>query len=95
MIPLDYFEREQDAANRVSTERLSFAPLQLAAEYFEKCFLESQQLRGIFRPNAAHNISISHRHANLSIETQVGFLLSGLHLDLNLHRIAHNDGPMR
>src|ERR1019366_7594444 len=43
----------------------------------------------MFRLNAAHDITVSHWHADLSIETQIRFLLPGLDLDFDLDRIAH------
>src|SRR5260370_1224520 len=45
--------------------------------------------------STVHTPAVSHRHADLSIQTQVTFFLSGLDLDFDLDRIAHYHWTMR
>jgi hypothetical protein len=75
--------------------RSPLSPFELGGEHFEKCLLETQQPRCVLSSDAPDHITVSHGHADLSIEAEVGFLLAGLDLNFNLDRIAHHHGAMR
>src|SRR5438876_10651230 len=69
---------------------LSLSPLQLSAKHIEECSVSVQQLHLMFGLATMNPIPIEHRHADLSVHAQVGFVFAGFNHDLNLGRVANH-----
>src|SRR3989442_6381436 len=69
---------------------LSLSPLELSAKYIEECSVSVQQLHLIFGLATMHPIPIKHRHADLAVHAQVGFVLTGFNHDLDLRGVAND-----
>src|SRR5271170_4517213 len=72
----------------------AFSPLEFRAQHFEECFLETYQLCRMLGLRGPHNVAVAHRHADLPVETQIGFFLPGLDLDFNFDAVAYHHWTM-